>query len=179
MTYPGKPVPLKVTSYFLVGDMPGAVYVKRSTFNVENSSLPTPCGGRLTVAALAPDYCPSVPAQALAPCHRAATRPARSLSTQVPGVIIRHSPATPDHFPSLAVLQNDDDVASHDACPHSLPNHRFWTKFRPGQAPDLALVRPIRIALSAGWPGPTADAATERRGTDRKERTETLIAWPN
>ena len=117
MTYPGEPVPLKVVIYFLVGDMPGAVYVKRSTFNVENPGLPKPCGRRLIVGALAPDCWPSVPAQVPAPWQGKATRPVKASSTPVPGAIISHSPAASGRYigsPSLALLPNGDYVASHD-----------------------------------------------------------------
>lgn len=49
MTYPGKPVPLQGVRCFLVGDMPGAVKVNRSTLIVELPVLPSKPGGRRAV----------------------------------------------------------------------------------------------------------------------------------
>jgi hypothetical protein len=97
--------------------MPGLVYVKRTTFSVENSGLPKPSGRRLVVAALAPDYRLPESAQVPAPCHSKSTRTVQSLSVQVPGVVISHSPAVSGRYigsPSLALLPNGDYVASHD-----------------------------------------------------------------
>jgi hypothetical protein len=74
--------------------MPGAVYVNRSTFDVENSSLPEPYGRQFVIAALVPDGGFSMPVQMPPPWHGKAIRPVRSPRAQVSDVIVCHSPAT-------------------------------------------------------------------------------------
>ena len=151
MTYPGKPVPLNVANSLLVGDMPGAVNVNRSTFNVENSGLPKANGRRSVVAALAPDYRPSVSVQAPAPWHSEATPTVNPISAPVPSILISHSPAASGRYigsPNLAHLPNGDYVAAHDFFGlHA--NHRE-------AATTLTLSLPAGLPLTMAWAAPTA-----------------------
>jgi hypothetical protein len=98
--------------------MPGAVNVIRSSFNVENPSLPSQaCGSPGVGAGLGSGYPAFMPDRKSRLQRRQRTFVKALCADDVPGVIINHSPARSGRYlgsPSLAILPNGDFVASHD-----------------------------------------------------------------
>ena len=96
---------------FPVGDMPGAVHVNRSAFDVELSGPPLgTCGGRGATSDSVPGYRHFTPAQAPRAWKLA------SLPAKAPGIVLNHSPASSDRYfgsPSLALLPNSDYLTFH------------------------------------------------------------------
>ena len=118
MTYPGKPIPsCRERKSFPVGDMPGAVNVNRSSFDVE---LPNPplksCGGRGETSDSVPDCRTYAPVHAPDLSRRKATLYGTPLAIRTPNLVHSHSPPSsksPIGRSNPGILPNGNLIASY------------------------------------------------------------------
>lgn len=118
MTYPGKPIPsCRERKSFPVGDMPGAVNVNRSSFDVEFPNPPLKfCGGRGETSDSVPDCHTYAPVHAPDLSRRKATLHGTPLAIRTPNPVHSHSPPSsksPIGRSNPVILPKGDLIASY------------------------------------------------------------------